>query len=403
MQTYQKLVRHVLDHGSRKENRTGVDTLSTFNFNYEVAWEPRLYPQLPTASDLVDLIDVPYGMVKTMEDFEAYRRRPGVPFPILTTKDVSFKNILVELLWFLSGSDRSDFLDRHGCKFWKPWTDESGKVMNCYGPAWRKFPVGGTYTTESEGGPALATATNDQIPWAIEELKRNPLSRRVVLSAWAPAIAQKAPLPPCHVLFVFNVQNAEETLTERFARAKADLGAEGLQSKGIVEWHQDTSDGRRMLDKALRMAGYAPKVTQHLCLHLTQRSCDVALGVPYNLSSYALLLLLVSRFTGIKPGIFAHTLIDAHIYTAKPDGSKAEYDHVPGLITQLGRKTRPLPKLIIDDSIQTLADVERLLDPSVSTDELLRLFKLEGYDPHPAIPFRVAVLDGVRDGVDWLP
>jgi hypothetical protein len=134
-----------------------------------------------------------------------------------------------------------------------------------------------------------------------------------------------------------------------------------------------------------------PKMAQRLCLHLTQRSCDVALGVPYNIASYGLLLSLFSRFSGIEPGIFGHTLVDAHVYTSKPDGSKAEYDHVPGLREQLRREPHQLPRLTIDETIRDLKDVEALMDPKLTTEEVMRHFVLDGYDPEPAINFKVAV------------
>ena len=120
-----------------------------------------------------------------------------------------------------------------------------------------------------------------------------------------------------------------------------------------------------------------------------QRSCDVALGVPYNIAGYALLLELFARFAGMKAGIFAHTLIDAHIYTAKADGSMAEYDHVPGLREQLDRRPRPLPLLSIDPSIKSLDEIRKLLD--ADTPEVMRHFVLRGYDPSPPIKFKVAV------------
>jgi thymidylate synthase len=126
-----------------------------------------------------------------------------------------------------------------------------------------------------------------------------------------------------------------------------------------------------------------------LCLHLTQRSADVALGVPYNIAGYALLLELFARFTGLRAGLFAHTLVDAHVYTAKRDGSMSEYDHVPGLKRQLERALRPLPRLTVDPRIQSLDDLLPLLEES--TEALLERFVLTGYDPHPAIAFKVAV------------
>jgi len=162
----------------------------------------------------------------------------------------------------------------------------------------------------------------------------------MVVSAWAPGNAQTSALPPCHALWVVNTQ----------------LDQSGKPS---------------------------------LCLHLTQRSCDIALGIPYNIAGYALMLQLLSRFSGIPAGLFGHTLIDAHIYTAKIDGSMAEYDHIPGLKEQLEREPRPLPGLEIDSSIQSLEDIEPLL--LLDTGEILDKFKLTHYNPYPAITFKVAV------------
>jgi thymidylate synthase len=293
VQVYLNVVREVLAKGTRKENRTGIDTISTFNVNYE--------------------IDVREG------------------FPLLTTKGISWKNIVVENLWFLSGDTHIGLLQKHKCKFWDPWVDESGRVPSAYGNFWRNFPV-----HDSQGRAAF----NDQVAWVLQELVNNPMSRRLVISAWAPGNAQTRKLPPCHCLFMFNVQIDE--------------------------------NGEKLL-----------------CLHLTQRSCDVALGIPYNIAGYSLLLELFSRFTGIRAGIFAHTLVDAHIYTGKPDGSMAEYDHVPGLKLQLERAPRSLPRLTIDPAIRSLDDIKPLL--SASTEEVMRHFVLTGYQPHPAISFKVAV------------
>ena len=292
MQQYLDVIQRVLESGQRKANRTGVDTLSTFNVNYQI-----------------DL-------------------REG--FPLLTTKEISWKNIVVENLWFLSGDTRIDLLRKHGCKFWEPWADDNGLVPSAYGNFWRNFPV-------HENGQ---TAFNDQIRYVVDELKARPQSRRLVVSAWAPGNAQTSALPPCHAFWVMNVQQDE---------------------------HGDPL----------------------LCLHLTQRSCDVALGLPYNIAGYAFLLELISRFTGIKPGYFGHTLIDAHIYTAKADGSMAEYDHIPGLREQLAREPRALPRLEISPEIQHLDDISALLE--ADTESLLQTFRLHDYDPHPALTFKVAV------------
>jgi thymidylate synthase len=320
VKAYIDLVKHVLETGTRKENRTGVDTLSTFNHNFEV-----------------DLRD---------------------GFPLLTTKSVSWKNIVVEMLWFLSGQNDISILKRHGCKFWDAWADSNGKVPSAYGNFWRHFPIHGTIDSSDHNIDGMdACKFNDQIGWVLAELKKNPMSRRMVVSAWAPGNAQYSKLPPCHCLFMLNVQN------DATFRARLDAVA----SKG------------------------EPKTTPRLCLHLTQRSCDVALGVPYNIASYALLLELFSRFSGIEAGIFGHTLVDAHIYTAKPDGSKAEFDHVPGLKEQITREPRKLPKLVISESIKDLSDIEKLMAPEVTTDEVMKHFVLEGYLPHPAINFKVAV------------
>ena len=302
MLEYQALVQHVIDNGTRKPNRTGIDTWSTFNHNYAI-----------------DL-------------------RKG--FPLLTTKEISWKNIVVENLWFLSGDPKITLLQKHGCKFWNAWADAEGNVPSAYGNFWRRFPVhGNAVTLASEGGEPIGEF-NDQIEWVLAEMKKNPMSRRMVVSAWAPGNAQTSKLPPCHALFVFNVQLDEE--------------------------------GK-----------------PYLCLHLTQRSCDVAIGIPYNIAGYALLLELFAHFTGIPAGIFAHTLIDAHVYTAKADGDKAEYDHVPGLKLQLQREPRPLPRLTLSPALKGLSDLQPLLEGSA--EDILAAFKLTGYDPYPAIPFKVAV------------
>lgn len=326
MKQYLDLVRHVLATGTRKENRTGVDTLSTFGHYYE--------------HDLRD------------------------GFPLLTTKSVSWKNIVVEMLWFLSGQTDIGILQRHGCKFWDAWADPSGKVPSAYGNFWRHFPVHIPVqmppgVLDWEGGLVF----NDQIAWVLAELRRNPMSRRMVVSAWAPGNAQTSKLPPCHCLFMFNVQ---------------------LENQ--IEHHppKEDNDGRTLVPTVMG-------TKQRLCLHLTQRSCDVALGVPYNLASYALLLHLFARFSGIEPGVFGHTLVDAHVYTAKPNGDKAEYDHVPGLMQQLERPARRLPELTISPVIRDLKDVEELMHPDYRTEDVMSYFTLEGYDPHPAIPFKVAV------------
>jgi thymidylate synthase len=308
MKQYLDVVDYVLANGTRKENRTGVDTLSCFNVNYS--------------------LDLTNG------------------FPLMTTKFVSWKNIVIELLWFLSGSTDIKLLWKHGCKFWDAWADPvTGQVPSAYGNFWRNFPVHTNCTKYREDGShieEICPTFNDQIKFVIDQLNTNPMSRRMVVTAWAPGNAQTSALPPCHSVFMVNVQNI-----------------------GLA------------------------KSEQMICLHLTQRSADIALGVPYNIASYALLTELLARFSGIKAGIFGHTMVDAHIYTSKPDGTMAEYDHVPGLKEQLTRKPKPFPKLTIADDIRNINDIEALLDKD--TDTIMSKFILEGYNPDPVIKFKVAV------------
>jgi len=397
---YLDLVRHVLTNGNRKENRTGVDTLSTFGYYYE--------------HDL----------------------REG--FPLLTTKKIAWKNIVIELLWFLSGSNRSGFLDRHKCGFWQPWynepthadqfaADDRGVTVNAaYGPAWRRFEYPAYYESDSglSCGDGPCTGYFDQIEWAVNRLQTKPMDRAIVVSAWQPHIATRPPSKnaywaPCHCMWILNVQNEElyerewavyahpqdsgclgfvTAVTEDEAHQKAQMafgdevivsGSQGAFEMAVARSKRHNPPGHPDGWLSEPMVPVASR--QRLCLHLTQRSCDIALGVPYNLASYALLCSILAKISGIEPGIFGHTLVDAHVYTAKPDGDKAEFDHIPGLIEQIGRPVRALPKLIIDDSIKTLKDIEDLLDPKVTTDEIMAKFRLEGYVPHPKIPFKVAV------------
>ena len=290
MKQYLDLVNEVLKRGTRKENRTGVDTISAFNINYS--------------------IDLNEG------------------FPLLTTKEISWKNIVIENLWFLSGDLHIGLLKKHGCKFWDHWADDEGYVPSAYGNFWRKFPIHGS------------DEYNDQVKYVLNTLKTNPNSRRMVISAWAPGNAQKSGLPPCHLLFIFNVQ-------------------------------------------------YDKNGEPRLCVHLTQRSCDVALGVPYNIAGYSFLLHLFAHLSNIKVGTFGHTLVDAHIYTKKADGSMEEYDHIPGLIEQTKRKIKSLPELVINPDIKSLEDVMDLLDKDNET--IMSKFELKNYNPEPFIRFKVAV------------
>lgn len=285
MRQYLDVMKNILKYGTRKKNRTGVDTISTFGEYYE--------------HDL----------------------RKG--FPLLTTKEMSWKNIVVETVWFLLGYTNTDFLEKHGVKFWRPWANKNGEVASGYGRHWRNFNG------------------YDQIKYVVETLKTDPDSRRCVVNAWNPSNAYYVGLPPCHVMWILNTQYENDQ--------------------------------------------------PFLNLHLTQRSCDYCLGVPYNLAGYSLVLSLISRFTGIPAARFAHSLVDCHIYTKKADGTMEEYDHVPNAKLQIKRVPKKLPTLEIDDRIQTLGDLEQAAKEA-KTEELLDLIRLVGYtSPWPALRFKVAV------------
>jgi thymidylate synthase len=301
MQQYHALVQHVLDTGVRKENRTGIDTLSAFGYHY--------------THDLAN------------------------GFPLLTSKRIHWKSVVIENLWFLSGQPHIHFLREYGVKFWEPWANTAGFVPSAYGNFWRRFP-NATYGIITAPQSPFA----DQIEWVLAELLRNPNSRRMVVSAWHPGNAHNSLLPPCHVMFVLNTT-------------------------------PPTVKGGKY----------------RLNLALMQRSCDIALGVPFNLAGYAFIQSLFAHLAGMEPGVFSHTLVDAHIYTAKPDGKMAEYDHVPGLREQLTRPVRKLPRLTISPDIKSLKDIEDIIVNRPPEEHILKTFRLDDYKPHPFISFKVAV------------
>lgn len=297
MKAYLDLVRNVLDHGVRKENRTGTDTLSSFSEHYKV--------------------DLSEG------------------FPLLTTKKVIFRSVILELLWYLRGEDHIRWLrDEQDCHIWDAWADEKGYVGPIYPVLWRRFPSleneeGRAWIpTESRDPEAEGKGTSpgnngrpsewrrtevDQLQRAIDQIRNNPNSRRIVVSTWHPGLLDEMALPPCHLLYIFNV-----------------------------------ADGR-------------------LNCHLTQRSGDIALGIPFNLACYSALTMLIAQETGLKPGVFSHTIVDAHIYV----------NHIDGLREQLERSPRPLPQLEI---------ARKPLEELTLED-----FTLKEYDPWPGIRFEVAV------------
>ena len=306
-----------MEWGTTKPNRTGEDTISTFHYSYT--------------------LDV--------------REK----FPMLTCKRVPWKSVLFEVLWFLGGDNKVDWLHKHGVHFWDAWIENGVYLPEAYGKFWREYPnykkpqvYEPPETCDSCGqtkwdfpltfgdGVQLPYYTKDrdsidQFKNIIEGLKKDPNNRRLILTNWYPPSARTAKLPPCHFASVFNTQYDE--------------------------------NGEPML-----------------CLSMTQRSCDVPVGVPFNIASYALLLRIVAKLTGIKPGLFGHTLVDAHIYKNQLEGV-AEY---------LGREERDLPEFYIADDFETIEDLDELIRDG-TTEEIMDTFKLWNYDPHPTIKFPVMV------------
>ena len=256
--------------------------------------------------------------VDTLTCFAAhYQVDLAAGFPLLTTKKMHWGSILRELLWYLSGEDHIRNLREH-TKIWDAWADEEGRLDTAYGHYWRHFP---SATRDAQGRWQVKEI--DQIANVLAALRNDPTSRRLVVTAWEPGNAWSSRLPPCHYTFAFQVL-----------------------------------EGR-------------------LNCHLNQRSGDIALGIPFNLAAYATLTQMLAQDTGLEAGTFSHTIVDAHIYTAKPDGSMAEYDHVPGLLAQLERKPLPLPRL----------KIARKPFDELRFDD----FEIEGYVAHEPIKFKVAV------------
>ena len=264
MKQYLDLVRHVMEHGVDKEDRTGTGTRSIFGYQLRC--------------NLAD------------------------GFPLLTTKKVHLKSIIYELLWFLRGDTNVRWLQEHRVRIRNEWADENGDLGPVYGSQWRAWPDG-------NGG------TIDQIAQVIDQIKNSPDSRRIMVSAWNVAEVPTMKLPPCHSLFQFYV-------------------AEGK-----------------------------------LSLQLYQRSADLFLGVPFNIASYALLLMMVAHVTGLEPGEFVHTFGDAHIYR----------NHFDQIREQLSREPRPLPRMVLNPEVKSIDDYK------------YEDFTLEGYDPWPAIKGVVSV------------
>jgi thymidylate synthase len=239
MRQYHDLMERILADGVEKHDRTGTGTLSVFGHQMR--------------------FDLAAG------------------FPLVTTKKLHLKSIIYELLWFLAGDTNVKYLNDHGVRIWDEWADERGELGPVYGRQWRSWPT-------PDGGAI------DQIANVVAAIRRNPDSRRLIVTAWNPADVDKMALPPCHCLFQFYV------------------------GKG------------------------------RLSCQLYQRSADVFLGVPFNIASYALLTLMVAQVTGLHPGEFVHTLGDAHLYL----------NHLEQARLQLARPLRPLPKMVLNSAATDL-------------------------------------------------
>lgn len=241
MKQYHDLLKRVLEEGAEKSDRTGTGTISVFGHQ------------------------------------SRYNLADG--FPVLTTKKLHLKSIIYELLWFLNGDTNAKYLQDNGVRIWNEWADENGDLGHIYGYQWRSWP-------DYNGGHI------DQITEAVNTIKNNPDSRRIIVSAWNVADLPNMNLPPCHAFFQFYV-----------------------------------ADGK-------------------LSLQLYQRSADIFLGVPFNIASYALLLKMMAQVTNLEAGEFVHTLGDAHIYT----------NHLEQVKLQLTRDFRPLPQMVINPDVKSIFD-----------------------------------------------
>ncbi|MCK9325217.1 MAG: thymidylate synthase [Bacteroidales bacterium] len=264
MKQYLDLLRHTLDHGVRKDDRTGTGTISVFGYQMR------------------------------------YNLEEG--FPVVTTKKLHLKSIIYELLWFLRGDTNLRYLTDHGVSIWNEWAGADGELGHIYGYQWRSWP--------GYDGQGI-----DQITEVIRSIRETPNSRRLLVSAWNVADLNHMNLPPCHILFQFYVANGK------------------------------------------------------LSCQMYQRSADIFLGVPFNIASYSLLLMMVARETGLQPYEFIHTLGDAHLYL----------NHLDQARLQIGREPRPLPKMELNPDKKKVLDFEY--------DD----FMLTDYHPHPHIKADISI------------
>ncbi|MFP3939076.1 MAG: thymidylate synthase [Thermoanaerobaculia bacterium] len=310
MRPYLDLLQHILDHGVEKADRTGTGTRSVFGHQMR--------------------FDLAEG------------------FPALTTKKLHLRSIIHELLWFLSGSTNVRDLQAHGVSIWDPWADEDGELGPIYGAQWRSWR-----------GPDGQTV--DQIARVVEQLRTNPDSRRILVSAWNPAEIEEMKLPPCHTLFQFY---SAPVGREAGVSAGQGRGGHGPAGDGAREGAPETRT-----PEAEGGDSEAALERRRLSCQLYQRSADVFIGVPFNIASYALLTLMIARATDHEPGDFVHTFGDAHLYL----------NHLDQAREQLTREPRPLPRMVLDPAVRRLEDFR------------YESFRLEGYDPHPHIKAPIAV------------
>jgi thymidylate synthase len=267
MRNYLELLSKALEQGDPKDDRTGIGTLSLFGDQLR---------------------------------FDLRER-----FPLLTTKRVHLKSVIHELLWFISGDTNIRYLQENGVSIWNEWADEQGELGPVYGSQWRHW------STPGESDRTFV----DQLANVVDEIRTNPNSRRLIVSAWNVADVPRMKLPPCHLLYQFSV-----------------------------------SGGR-------------------LSCSMYQRSCDLFLGLPFNIASYALLTLMIAQVTDLDPGDLVISLGDAHIYS----------NHVEQVRQQLGREPREGPTMALDPAVKSLFDFR------------YEHFHIDGYDPHPAIKAPIAV------------
>jgi thymidylate synthase len=261
---YLDLMQHVLDNGVEKSDRTGTGTKSVFGYQMR--------------------FDLTKG------------------FPLVTTKKCHLRSIIHELLWFLKGDTNIDYLKANGVSIWDEWADEDGNLGPVYGSQWRSWP--------SASGTHI-----DQITQLVDQIKANPDSRRLIVSAWNVSEIKNMALPPCHAFFQFYVANRK------------------------------------------------------LSCQLYQRSADIFLGVPFNISSYALMTMMIAQVCDLELGDFVHTFGDAHIYS----------NHFEQANLQLSRETRPLPTMSINPEVKNIFDFN------------FEDFELKDYNPHPHIKAPVAI------------